>query len=38
MAAVDQTVTFANGQSQVAVTVPILAGAPNPGEVDVNLT
>ena len=36
--AVDQTVTFANGQMSAAVTVPILAGAPNPGEVDVNLT
>ena len=35
--AVDQTVTFANGQSQAAVTVPILSGAPNPGEVDVYL-
>ncbi len=36
--AVDQTVTFANGVSQATVNVPILAGAPNPGEVDVNLT
>jgi hypothetical protein len=36
--AVDQTVTFANGQLDAAVTVPILSGAPNPGEVDVNLT
>ena len=36
--AVDQTVTFANGQIEAAVTVPILSGAPNPGEVDVNLT
>ena len=36
--AVDQTVTFANGQMSTAVTVPILSGAPNPGEVDVNLT
>jgi hypothetical protein len=35
---VDQTVTFANGQMDAAVTVPILSGAPNPGEVDVNLT
>ena len=34
----DQTVTFANGQIDAAVTVPILSGAPNPGEVDVNLT
>jgi hypothetical protein len=36
--AVDQTVTFAKGQMDAAVTVPILSGAPNPGEVDVNLT
>ena len=36
--AVDQTVTFANGQVSAAATVPILSGAPNPGEVDVNLT
>jgi hypothetical protein len=36
--AVDQTVTFANGQTEAAVTVPILSGAPNPGEVDVDLT
>ncbi len=36
--AVDQTVTFANGQIDAALTVPILSGAPNPGEVDVNLT
>jgi hypothetical protein len=36
--AVDQTVTFADGQIDAAVTVPILSGAPNPGEVDVNLT
>jgi hypothetical protein len=35
--AVDQTVTFADGQSQAALSVPILAGAPNPGEVDVTL-
>ena len=35
--AVDQTVTFADGQAQAIVTVPILPGAPNPGEVDVNL-
>lgn len=35
--AVDQTVTFADGQGQAAVTVPILSGAPNPGEVDVGL-
>jgi hypothetical protein len=36
--AVDQTVTFAKGQIAAALTVPILSGAPNPGEVDVNLT
>jgi hypothetical protein len=36
--AVNQTVTFANGQDGAALTVPIIAGAPNPGEVDVNLT
>jgi hypothetical protein len=36
--AVAQTVTFANGASQATVTVPILAGAPNTGEVDVDLT
>jgi hypothetical protein len=36
--AVDQTVTFAKGQMDAALTVPILSGAPNPGEVDVNLT
>jgi hypothetical protein len=36
--AVDQTVTLTNGASQATVTVPILAGAPNPGEVDVDLT
>jgi hypothetical protein len=36
--AVDQTVTFANGQVDAAVTVPIISGATNPGEVDVNLT
>jgi hypothetical protein len=35
---VDQTLTFANGNSSATVTVPILAGAPNPGEVDVTLT
>jgi hypothetical protein len=36
--AVDQTLTFGNGGSKADVSVPILAGAPNPGEVDVNLT
>ncbi len=36
--AVNQTVTFARGQLFAELTVPIIAGAPNPGEVDVNLT
>jgi hypothetical protein len=36
--AVDQIVTFPAGQSQATVSVPILAGAPNPGEVDVTVT
>jgi hypothetical protein len=36
--AVDQTVTFPEGQSQATLSVPILAGAYNPGEVDVTLT
>ena len=36
--AVDQTVTFAKHQNSAAVSVPILAGAANPGEVDVTLT
>lgn len=36
--AVNQTITFASGWSEATVTVPILAGAPNPGEVDVLLT
>jgi len=36
--AVNQTVTFAPGQFVAVLTVPIIAGAPNPGEVDVNLT
>jgi hypothetical protein len=35
--AVDETLTFRSGQRNVALTVPILDGAPNPGEVDVNL-
>jgi hypothetical protein len=38
VAAVDQMVTFPKGQSQATLSVPILAGAPNPGEVDVTLT
>ena len=38
VAAVDQTVTFADGQSRAVLSVPILAGAPNPGEVDVTLS
>jgi hypothetical protein len=33
--ALDQVVTFGRGQTQAAVNVPILTGAPNPGEVDV---
>ena len=42
--AVNQTVTFAGGrsftedQTLASVTIPTNAGAPNPGEVDVNLT
>jgi len=37
--AVDQMVTFANApQTKATLRVPILAGAPNPGEVDVTLT
>jgi hypothetical protein len=36
--AVNQTVTFAPNQVDAMLTVPIVAGAPNPGEVDVNLT
>jgi hypothetical protein len=36
--AVDQMVTFTIGQPQATLSVPILAGAPNPGEVDVMLT
>ena len=35
--AVDQPVTFANGQRQATLTVPILPEAPNPGELDVHL-
>lgn len=34
---VDQTVTFAPGQSLATATVPVIAGAPNPGAVDVVL-
>ena len=38
--AVNQTATFAAGgdQTVTSVTIPTTAGAPNPGEVDVNLT
>jgi hypothetical protein len=36
--AVHQTVTFDHAHWFASVTVPILPGAPNPGEVDVNLT
>ncbi len=34
---VNQTVTFADGQSLASVNVPIIPGAQNPGEVDVML-
>jgi hypothetical protein len=34
---VDQTVTFADGQSEASVNVRIPSGAPNPGKVDVSL-
>jgi hypothetical protein len=37
VAAVNQTVTFPDGQAETTLTVPILPGAPNPGEVDVTL-
>ena len=36
--AVNQTVTIPGGQSVAYVTIPTNAAAPNPGEVDVNLT
>jgi hypothetical protein len=36
--AVHQTVTFDGNNPNPSVTVPILSGAPNPGEVDVTLT
>ena len=36
--AVNQTATFANGQGQATVSIPITSGAPNPGEVDFYLT
>ena len=36
--AVDQVITFADGQSQASLRVPILAGAPNPGFVDSSLS
>jgi hypothetical protein len=35
--AVDQVVTFLPGQNFAVLTVPIIAGAANPGEVDVDL-
>ena len=38
VAAVNQTVTFPAGHLFAELTVPIIAGAANPGEVDVNLT
>jgi hypothetical protein len=34
---IDQTVTFADGQGYVPMTVPVNPGASNPGEVDVSL-
>ena len=37
VAPVDQTVTFQNLDSEAVVRIPLIAGAPNPGEVDVNL-
>jgi hypothetical protein len=36
--AVDQIVTFVEGEDRKSVTVPIITGAPNSGEVDVTLT
>ena len=36
--AVHQTVTFSGLNPDASVTIPILAGAPNPGEVDVPVT
>jgi hypothetical protein len=36
--AVNQTVTIAGGQNVASVIIPTNVGAPNPGEVDVNLT
>ena len=38
VAPVDQIVTFAPNEYDASLSVPILAGAPNPGEVDVALT
>ena len=35
--AVDRTVTFADGEGEQRIAIPIHAGAPNPGEVDVAL-
>lgn len=36
--AVHQIITIGGGNSDTSVTIPIIAGAPNPGEVDVTLT
>ena len=36
--AVNQIVTFAEGEDRKTITIPIITGAPNPGEVDVPLT
>jgi len=38
MSPVDQTVTFARGVTSTSFSFPIVSGAPNPGEADVNLT
>jgi hypothetical protein len=37
-APVDQTVTFADGQRYASLSIPLIAGAPNPGEVDIHVT
>ena len=37
-APVDQTVTFADGQRYASLSIPLIAGAPNPGEVDILVT
>jgi hypothetical protein len=35
VAPVDQTVTFADGQRYASLSIPLIAGAPNPGDVDI---